>query len=628
MELAALDRWPGETPVELDADSREELGRLLGFLEISRSYDLYLLRYDSEAVLDYVATALRGRHGERVVSCALPEGRGDLDPVVELMRTVQDARVERPIFLLRGLDAVLGLFGERRLTLHLLNERRDLLTLHMTGPLIMALRPLQLQQLRDQAPDFFSIHTAVCRVRSVARETALRPDVSEPWREDVEALQRQIARLSVVPSDESARLRARLLGRRARALAAAGDAVGADADFARALDAARASGDAAIECDLLVARGGVRLSRDDVAGAEQDCADAGRLAQGSGRPEVEARLHRLRAGLLFARGQLDEALVRAAAAEAAFAALARPRASGAAAVLQGEILHAMGRGSEAAERYDTAVATLRAAGGAAELAWAHLGLANLARQRGDAERGLALYDEALRLFRDAAFVPGVASALAGKAMLTSLAGNRSSALAQLAEARALFRDVGARRQEARLWLTDATWLRSADRLAEAERSLQQARELSKQIRDAHLEGQVLQELGRIQLLAAANSDALDTLAHALRQLESAGAVSEAASCLCDRAHALLALGRANEAAQEARAAVALAATTGDPGREGWARATLGDVLAADQPSAALEAWRSARALFERGDAPDAAELLRERIDEHRARHPDLAQPSP
>ncbi len=627
MELAALDRWPGDTPVELDADSREELGRLRGFLELSAAFDLYLLRYDSEAVLDYVATALRGRHGERLVICALPDGRDDLDPVVELMRTVQAVRVERPIFLLRGLDGVLGLFGERKLTLQLLNERRDLLTLHMTGPLIMALRPLQLQQLRDQAPDFFSIHTAVCRVRAVPRETPLLPDVSEPWREDVEALQRQIARLAAVPGDESTRLCAALSGRLARALAAAGDFGAADANFARALDAARATGDAALECDLHLARAGVRLGRDDVAGAEQDRSDASRLAQGLNRPEDEARMHRLRAGILFARGRLDEALVAAAAAEAAFAALARPRAAGAATVLQGEILHAMGRHGEAAERYETALGRLRVAGGSADLAWAHLGLANLLRQRGNAEQGLPLYDEALRLFREAAFVPGIASALAGQALLLSIAGDKSSSAVTARQARRLFAGIGARRQEARLLLMEARFSDAAGRLSDAREALDQARALALELGDARLQGQVLHEQGWIQMREAAYVDAAATLARATEQLEAAGAPHESASSRRDRASALLMLGRTDEALEEWRLVLAAAESAGDARLEASVLASLGNALAASQPLTALGFLERSQALFERLGDERRRQRLRERIAEHRAEHPELAPAS-
>jgi tetratricopeptide (TPR) repeat protein len=628
LESTPLDLFRAEPAVELDAESREDLRRLLGFLDLSQRFDLFFLRYDSEAVLDYVTDALRGRHGRRVVVCALPPGHEDVDPLVEVVRAARESEVEHPIVLLRGLDAVFGPFGERHTPQHVLNERRDLLSMHLTGPLIVALRPLQLQQLWEHAPDFFSIHTAVCRVRTVPSAPLWPAEGDEPWREDVPALQTQLARLEAVPGDESTRLRATLLKRLAAALAARGDAGGAGMAFAQALDAARATGDAAIECDLLLARGGSRLSSDDVDAAERDWNDAAALARRSALAEDEPRLHRLRAGILFARGQLDQALAEAVAAQNVIERDVRPRASAAAAALQGEILYAMRRLDEAATKYQVALATARQASAPLEAGWALLGLANLARSRGDAPGGLPLYDEALSRFRETNYVAGIATALAGQALLLSIAGDRAEAATTLIEARRLFESIGARHQQAQLLLTEAKWARADARLSDATSVLDRAGELARGLGDARLEGQVLHERGRVEILADAYVEASNTLARAATLLESKGALRDAASCHSDRAHALHWLGRNETAIEEWHLALAAAQSAGDSWREAFVLSALGDALTQVQPAAALDFLRHAHVLWGQLGDEDRRAWLEPRMAAHLAAHPELARPSP
>lgn len=615
-----------EARLELDEESREDLARLYRFLDLSERFELFVLRFDADGVLDHVVMALRARYGERFVVCALPAGQSDADPVVALMQAARDAGVERPIVLQRGFDAVFGPFGERTKPLRVLNERRDLLPMHLRGPLVIALRPQQLQQLREHAPDLWSIYTAVFSFRAMPFDVDVRlRDARTPWLDDPDEYGERIERLAQVPGDEATRLRGLLLGRRALALAARGELKAAEDDFARGLDAARASGDVALECDLLTLRAGARLIAGMLDGAERDLRDAWTLAERLSAVERQARLHHARAELAVARGRLDEALSEAKRAEQAYDTLDRPRSAALARVLQGDILKLMRRGGEAEAEYAAALGVLKTAGGSTDVAAVLLSQAHLARQRADFERGFPLYDEALRLFREAAHLPGIASALAGRGLLSSLSGDSASAANQLAEARKLYEKMGALRMQAQIATAESGVLLRQGRRDEADRLLTQALVLACKVGDAHGEGRALLEQGRSLMSKSPPQydEAQSILEQAARTFAAAGAVGEAASAVLNRGDALLGSGNVAEATACYRDAAAMAMAAGVPFVEGMALLALGDALSRTAPLESLQTLERAESVLRAIGDTEAQAFVRRSLERHRAEHPEL-----
>jgi tetratricopeptide (TPR) repeat protein len=588
-----------DAPVELDPDSREELTHLFRFLDVSDRFDLFFLRFDAEVVLDFVTTALRGRYGERLVVCALPAGQADVDPLVELMHAVRAAEVPRPIFLLRGLDAVLGPFGERTLTLRLLNERRDLLPIHVPGPLVVALRPQQLQQLREHAPDLWSIYTAVCRVRGTGLMLPRLPGAAEPWLDDPQVYRRQIDKLRALPGDEPTRLRARLQHKLALALAAHGDLASAERSFAEGLDAARAAAEAEAEAALLISRGDVRRRAGDLEAAQRDLRDARAIPPGALSPALTAALHRGDAELAADRSDYPEAVRHLGLAQAAFERAGHVEDALSCLVAEGHLLLMLAQMEAAEARFSEAARQAREHHAPHVEGLALAGQAEKARAQGDRHQAERLYAEALAIFDRLGHAPGQAHVHTGLARASLGSGNLEAALGSARRAAELFAQLGDRLGEAQALMGQGRVLSLQERHAEATDVLARAAELFTRV--GHGRGQAEVELTRgVELWRAGRLDeALHVFRDAAQSFRALSLSRDEASALRSAGDVLLALGRADEAVDCFKRALALAAEDLSPGDAALTWWSLGSVWRESDPSRALEAWRQAERLARR-----------------------------
>lgn len=599
MEFTALDPHRAEARVELDEDSRGELRRLLDGVALSQGFDLFFLVFDSDAVLDQAVTALTARYGPRLLVCRLPQGRADVDPLVELMRTALDRlTAAEPIFLLRGLDSVLGPFGEHSATLRVLNERRDTLGVHLRGPLVVALRPQQLQQLRQHAPDLWSIHTLVCRIRGVGYQGPRLPDATQPWLDDPQKYLQQIDKLRALPGEEPTRLRALLQHRLALALAARGDVDAAERVFAAGLDAARAVAAPEIEAALLVSRGDLRRRVGDLRAAERDLRAAS-TASPTPSPGAAAALHQAEAALAADRSAYPEAVHHLVLAREAFERGERFEDAALCLVHEGHLLLVLAQIEAADGRFAEALRAARERQAPLVEAFALAGQADVARARGRVGDALGLYTAALEIHERLAHLPGQAQVHAALALVALGTDDLSGALQNARRAGGLWEQIGDKLGEAQALLHQARVLDLLERRREATSVLQRAEALFKSVGNRRGEAEVQLTRGTTLLQDRRPREALAPLCEAAQTFRLLSLPRDEASALRFRGDALLVLGRSSEAVECLERALALADDAVSPGDAALTWWSLGSAFRQSDPSRALDAWRQAELLARR-----------------------------